>query len=107
MYGHVLHYTGCRPTEALQLTVWRVLVSKQAPLLVLRSLKKRRINRRGRERAPQYRTVPVLAALIESLGLVFNLRAYQRPVSGGNGNWRVTFRFIGVDVELVNYFNYH
>ena len=31
MYGHVLHYIGCRPTEALQLTVWRVLVSKQAP----------------------------------------------------------------------------
>ena len=24
-----------------------------------------------------------------------------------NGNWRVTFRFIGVDVELVNYVNYH
>ena len=30
MYGHVLHYTGCRPTEALQLTVGRVLVSEQA-----------------------------------------------------------------------------
>ncbi|WP_018403110.1 type II toxin-antitoxin system RelE/ParE family toxin [Marinobacter gelidimuriae] len=24
-----------------------------------------------------------------------------------NGNWRVTFRFIGVDVELVNYVDYH
>ena len=24
-----------------------------------------------------------------------------------NGNWRVTFRFIGVDVELVNYIDYH
>ena len=30
MYGHVLHYTGCRPTEALQLTVGRVLVSERA-----------------------------------------------------------------------------
>lgn len=24
-----------------------------------------------------------------------------------NGNWRVTFRFVGVDVELVNYVDYH
>lgn len=24
-----------------------------------------------------------------------------------NGNWRVTFRFIGMDVELVNYVDYH
>ena len=24
-----------------------------------------------------------------------------------NGNWRVTFRFIGADVELVNYVDYH
>ena len=50
MYGHVLHYTGCRPTEALQLTVGRVLVSEQA--LVLRSLKKCKIDRRGQERRP-------------------------------------------------------
>lgn len=24
-----------------------------------------------------------------------------------SGNWRVTFRFIGQDVELVNYLDYH
>ncbi len=24
-----------------------------------------------------------------------------------NGNWRVTFRFAGVDVELVDYQDYH
>jgi len=24
-----------------------------------------------------------------------------------NGNWRVTFRFIGEDVELVDYLDYH
>ncbi|WP_204794422.1 type II toxin-antitoxin system RelE/ParE family toxin [Oceanisphaera litoralis] len=24
-----------------------------------------------------------------------------------NGNWRVTFRFVGVDIELVNYVDYH
>lgn len=24
-----------------------------------------------------------------------------------NGNWRVTFRFVGINVELVNYEDYH
>ncbi|EGQ63876.1 hypothetical protein PJU76_02040 [Acidithiobacillus ferriphilus] len=24
-----------------------------------------------------------------------------------NGNWRVTFRFVGADVELVDYQDYH
>jgi len=24
-----------------------------------------------------------------------------------NGNWRITFRFIGTDVELVDYMDYH
>lgn len=24
-----------------------------------------------------------------------------------NGNWRVTFRFIGADIELVDYLDYH
>ena len=24
-----------------------------------------------------------------------------------NGNWRVTFRFTGIDVELLNYVDYH
>nr|WP_245256312.1 type II toxin-antitoxin system RelE/ParE family toxin [Bartonella alsatica] len=24
-----------------------------------------------------------------------------------NGNWRVIFRFVGIDVELVNYLDYH
>ena len=24
-----------------------------------------------------------------------------------NGNWRITFRFVGVDIELVDYLDYH
>jgi proteic killer suppression protein len=24
-----------------------------------------------------------------------------------NGNWRITFRFIGIDIELVDYLDYH
>ena len=26
---------------------------------------------------------------------------------GVNGNWRVTFRFVGTDVELIDYLDYH
>lgn len=46
-----------------------------------------------------------------------NLPSFKlHPLKGGlkghwsiyvNGNWRITFRFIGVDVELVNYLDYH
>jgi plasmid maintenance system killer protein len=31
----------------------------------------------------------------------------DRRVMEVNGNWRVIFRFIGQDVELVNYLDYH
>lgn len=46
-----------------------------------------------------------------------NFPAYRlHPLKGGmkgywsvwvNGNWRVTFRFDGFDVELVDYLDYH
>lgn len=42
----------------------------------------------------------------------FRLHALRGDLSGCwslwvNGNWRVTFRFIGDDVELVDYQDYH
>lgn len=42
----------------------------------------------------------------------FRLHALRGDLSGYwslwvNGNWRVTFRFIGDDVELVDYQDYH
>lgn len=46
-----------------------------------------------------------------------NLPGFKlHPLKGGlkghwsvwvNGNWRVTFRFVGADVELVDYQDYH
>jgi len=46
-----------------------------------------------------------------------NLPGYRlHPLTGkqkgffsvwGNGNWRIIFRFVGDDVELVNYLDYH
>lgn len=42
----------------------------------------------------------------------FNLHQLKGKLKGHwsvwvNGNWRVTFRFVGTDVELVNYLDYH
>ena len=73
LFCQVLHYSGCRPTEALELVAGRVAVDESA--LVFRSLKKRKTDSRGRIKQPQFRTVPVPSILIENLDLVFNLRA--------------------------------
>jgi proteic killer suppression protein len=42
----------------------------------------------------------------------FRLHALKGDLKGHwsvwvNGNWRVTFRFVGADVELVDYQDYH
>ncbi len=76
MFCQLLHYTGCRPTEALQLVPARVLIEEQA--IVYRSLKKRKVDGRGRKKLAQYRAVPVPAILIEYLDLVFDLRARKK-----------------------------
>ena len=76
MFCHLLHYSGCRPTEALELIPRRILIEEQA--LVFRSLKKRQRDSRGRLKQPQYRTVPVPKRLIKELDLVFSLRKQLR-----------------------------
>ena len=43
------------------------------------------------------------------------MRRHMAPLSAGvasahrsvSGNWRVTFRFVGVDAEVVDYEDYH
>ncbi|MCU7860909.1 MAG: site-specific integrase [Candidatus Thiodiazotropha sp. (ex Lucinoma kastoroae)] len=76
MFCHVLHYTGCRPSEALELVPGRILIGENA--LVFRSLKKRKQDNRGRPKHPQYRTVPVPKMLIKHLDLVFGIRRLQK-----------------------------
>jgi len=68
-----LTYTGCRISEALQLTADRVDLSGK--VIVFESLKKRR---RG-----LYRAVPVPAPLLDALDLVHGLREAQRARDGG------------------------
>ena len=76
MFCHVLHYTGCRPSEALELMPRRILIEERA--LVFRSLKKHKQDSKGRLKQPQYRTVPVPEELIKYLVLAFGVRAKQK-----------------------------
>lgn len=70
-----LTHTGCRISEALQLTADRVDLA--GGMIVFESLKKRR--------SGVYRAVPVPPALLDALDLVHGVREAQRGRSGGRG----------------------
>jgi integrase len=67
-FCHTLAYTGCRISEALELTADRV--DLKAGVIVFESLKKRK---RG-----VYRAVPVPPVLLDTLDMVHDIRAAQR-----------------------------
>ena len=71
---NVLVYTGCRISEALELTPRRLNLSEES--LVLRSLKKRK-DKDGNPRIV-FRSVPVPSMLIEQLDLVYGIREIQQ-----------------------------
>ncbi len=72
MFCNVLHYTGCRPSEALELSPSKINISEKS--IIFRTLKKRKLDNQGRQNKPQYRHVPVPSTLIKDLSLVFDLR---------------------------------
>jgi len=76
LFCQLLHYTGCRPSEALELPPGQVLIDEQS--IVFRCLKKRKKDGKGRIKQPEYRSVPVPRSLIESLDLFFDLPNRQR-----------------------------
>jgi len=76
VFCHVLHYSGCRPTEAAELTPRSIQIVECE--LVFRTLKKRAKDAKGRKKQPQYRAVPIPNRLIEELDLVFDLRRRRR-----------------------------
>lgn len=80
LFCHLLHYTGCRLSEALETSPGRVYLKEQS--ILFRSLKKRKIDKKGRKKQPHYRSVPVPARLIEDLDIVYNLRGRQRRKEG-------------------------
>ena len=69
----VLAYSGCRITEALELTADRVDLA--AGVIVFESLKKRRDG--------VYRAVPVPPALLDALNLVHGVRKAQKRADNG------------------------
>ncbi len=71
----ILHYTGCRPSEALELKAKSISFSERT--IVFRTLKKRAVDNRGRKKLPQYRTIPVPDNVINEIDLVFDLRRLQ------------------------------
>lgn len=68
----VLHFTGCRISEALELTPQRISIHDQA--IVFRTLKKSKFDKQGNIKKPQFRSVPVPLKLIEYFNLVFDIR---------------------------------
>ena len=80
MFCHVLHYSGCRPSEVLAISPRRVMINDSAIVIVIviHSLKKHKTDQQGRLKQAQYRSVPVPPSLIEHLDLVFGLRSQLR-----------------------------
>jgi integrase/recombinase XerD len=68
-FCHVLAFTGCRLSEALQLTPRRVDFSEKT--LTFRTLKQRR-------EKPVFRSVPVPDELLDMLGDIFGLQEIQK-----------------------------
>ena len=66
-FCHVLHFTGCRISEALALTADRIDYANGT--ITFESLKKRR--------SGIYRSIPVPPALLEALDLVHNVREIE------------------------------
>lgn len=75
MFCRVLHDTGCRPSEALELTANRICLDQKN--IIIRSLKKREYDMRGNKKEPVYREVPVTDKLVDMLDMVFDLKKRQ------------------------------
>lgn len=76
LFCELLHFTGARPSEVMQITASRISMSDN--VITYRSLKKRDFDRHGNKKLPEYRQVPVPPRLIENLDLVFDIRSIQR-----------------------------
>jgi len=80
MLCEVLHWTGCRISEALALTPRQINPDKC--VIRFRTLKKRKRTRQGELKAPVFRDVPIPPDLANSLGLVFGIRKVRKSGRG-------------------------
>jgi integrase/recombinase XerD len=72
----LLHDTGCRLTEALELTASRINIEDCS--IVFRTLKQGDKDKDGVKKKPKYREVPVSKDFIDQLDLKFNVRVNQK-----------------------------
>jgi integrase len=72
MFCQILLNTGCRPQEALNLQVKNIFLNEMC--IQFRSLKKRKMDKAGNIKKPEYRTIPVQERFIELLDLAFDLK---------------------------------
>lgn len=79
LFCTLLAYTGARPTELRELTADRVVVDES--LIRLRSIKKRRTDRKGRVKQAHYRDVPIPDDIMNLVVLGFDILAKQRKAS--------------------------
>lgn len=70
-FCEMIYWTGCRPSEALALTVQSINLDEGS--VIVRSLKKR-----GSDKGKHYRVIPLPAAFLERLARVHNIGEYQR-----------------------------
>lgn len=75
IFCSLLHYTGARPTELRELTIDRVHPDKNE--IVIRTLKKRKKDRKGRTKHPEYRTLPIPQLVMDTIVVAFDIRARQ------------------------------
>lgn len=76
LFCHVLHWTGARISEALELTGNNIDCDKK--VIILRTLKKRKRTARGELKAPVFRQVPVPPELISGFIYRYDLKKRQK-----------------------------
>ena len=79
VFCHILHYTGCRISEALALQSDQILLDDR--IIVFQTIKKRKFDAQGNPRPPEYRRVDVPDRLIDEIELVFDLQRHLRQVN--------------------------
>ena len=77
LFCEMLLYTGCRPTEARQLTALQLDIGEN--MVIIRSLKKR-----GKNKGRKFRAVPVPPEFMQRLVRAFDLRAVQAAPDRGS-----------------------
>lgn len=75
LFCEVLHWTGCRLSEASELTPKRIKFESKT--IQIRTLKRRLKDKKGNDKKPDFREVPVPVELLERLDIAFNLRHTQ------------------------------